>query len=68
MMKYRKRAAGIILCAAMAGNLLTGCSTSQKTETAAESVGSEAAQTQQASEKAPEKPSGSIPNIRLVSW
>ncbi len=28
MRKYKKRLAGMILCAAMAGNLLTGCSSS----------------------------------------
>lgn len=51
MMKYSKRVAGIILCAAMAGNLLAGCSANQKTETAADKAESEVSQTQQPSEK-----------------
>ena len=45
MMKYSKRVAGIILCAAMAGNLLAGCSANQKTETAADKAESEVYQT-----------------------
>ena len=68
MMKYSKRVAGIILCAAMAGNLLAGCSANQKTETAADKAESEVSQTQQPSEKTSEKPSANVPKIRLVSW
>lgn len=69
MKKYRKRLAGVVLCAAMAGNLLTGCSSSgdsgqKKEETNSAAVESQAKQTESPSGKQP----AGVPEIRLVSW
>ena len=78
MRKYKKRLAGMILCAAMAGNLLTGCSSSgdsgQQGADGAGTAGSQVQETQgTGQEKETEAPAASgksenVPEIRLVSW
>ncbi len=78
MRKYKKRLAGMILCAAMAGNLLTGCSSSgdsgQQGVDGAGTAGSQVQETQgTGQEKETEAPAASgksenVPEIRLVSW
>ena len=78
MRKYKKKLAGMILCAAMAGNLLTGCSSSgdsgQQGADGAGTAGSQVQETQgTGQEKETEAPAASgksenVPEIRLVSW
>lgn len=68
MRKFKKRVAGMILCAAMAGSLLTGCDASGDSGQKNQETNSGAqVQTQQA-QTASGKEEAAAAQIRLVSW
>ena len=69
MRKYKKRLAGMILCAAMAGNLLTGCSSSGDSgQQGVDGAGTAGSQEKETEAPAASGKSENVPEIRLVSW
>lgn len=74
MKKYNKKLTGMILCAAMAANVLAGCGSSgdagQGSQESGAATEAQQAQAQEAKETqaAAGSQSAGVPNIRLVSW
>lgn len=74
MKKYNKKLAGMILCAAMAANVLAGCGapgdagqSSQESGAATEAQQAQIQESQETRSVAGSQSAG-VPNIRLVSW